>query len=156
MGNVSDAPESVDSNVSACSSSDMVYGGVLCERGSCDLCRAKESATIMQEQHRAIGEGCSSSGCCSSRQYGARAEAFRSWLLQTYGEQLHAGVLDVAAGAGELSFILLNLHAINCVAVDPRALSVRPPLLAALSPPSGALRDDEYTQGLLGSSAVSV
>ena len=109
------------------------------------------------EEHRAeSGEGCSSSSsgcCCSSRQFGARAEAFRSWLLQTYGEQLHAGVLDVAAGTGELSFILLNLHGIECVAVDPRPLSVRPPLL---SPPCAACRDDEYTRGLLGSRAVSV
>ena len=62
---------------------------------------------------------------CTNRQCGARAEAFRTWLMTTYGEQhLASGVLDVAAGAGELSFLLLNLHGIDCVALDPRPLAV--------------------------------
>ena len=54
---------------------------------------------------------------------GARAAAFRRFLMATFGaEALRAGsgVLDVAGGQGTLSFELLNCHRVPVTVLDPR------------------------------------
>lgn len=44
--------------------------------------------------------------------------------LCTFQFRCGSGVLDVAAGKGELSFDLLNLCGITCTAVEPRPLNL--------------------------------
>lgn len=54
---------------------------------------------------------------------GKACAVFRRFLMDTFGlEKLRSGggVLDVAGGAGSLSFELLNLNDVPCVIVDPR------------------------------------
>lgn len=56
-----------------------------------------------------------------------RAAAFHVWLLERFGVDVlrrGAGVLDVAGGAGELSFLLVNLSGVRSTVVDPRPLSL--------------------------------
>eukprot|EP00887_Chlorella_sp_A99_P007850 scaffold20.g7850.t1 len=58
-----------------------------------------------------------------------RAEAFRRWLLDTYGGDAlrsGAGVLDVAGGRGELSLELAVLHSIPATVLEPRPLDLGP------------------------------
>lgn len=54
-----------------------------------------------------------------------KAGALRRFMLQTFGESMLAegeGVVDVAGGQGELSFLLANLNRIRATVVDPRPL----------------------------------
>jgi hypothetical protein len=54
---------------------------------------------------------------------GKACAVFRRFLLDTFGiDRLRSGggVLDVAGGAGSLSFELVNLNEVPCVIVDPR------------------------------------
>ena len=54
---------------------------------------------------------------------GARAGAFRHFLLRTFGEEIlrsGSGVLDVAGGQGVVAFELLNIHSIPVTIIDPR------------------------------------
>eukprot|EP00928_Gymnodinium_smaydae_P064364 TRINITY_DN4770_c1_g1_i1.p1 TRINITY_DN4770_c1_g1~~TRINITY_DN4770_c1_g1_i1.p1 ORF type:complete len:411 (+),score=100.05 TRINITY_DN4770_c1_g1_i1:66-1235(+) len=56
-----------------------------------------------------------------------KAGALRRFLIETFGEETLAGgegVLDVAGGAGELAFQLVNLNGLRTTVVDPRPLRV--------------------------------
>ncbi|GAB4823002.1 hypothetical protein N2152v2_010048 [Parachlorella kessleri] len=56
-----------------------------------------------------------------------RAQVFAAWLVKTYRKEVlnaGAGVLDVAGGAGSVTFELAVVHGINCTLVDPRPLKL--------------------------------
>lgn len=57
-----------------------------------------------------------------------RAGTLRRWLLDGVGEDLlrrGTGVLDVAAGKGELAFEFVNLNGIPATALEPRVLQLQ-------------------------------
>ncbi|PRW51098.1 Zinc CCCH-type isoform A [Chlorella sorokiniana] len=64
-----------------------------------------------------------------------RAQVLAAWLVQTYGRELlnsGEGVLDVAGGAGGVTFELRHAHSIRCTLVDPRPLKLNKPQLRQL------------------------
>jgi len=57
-----------------------------------------------------------------------RVGIFRTWLVDTFGDQRMrqgSGVVDVAGGKGELAFQLLNLCGIPATVVEPRPLQLQ-------------------------------
>ena len=57
-----------------------------------------------------------------------RAASFRRFLIDEFGVEFlrsGAGILDVAGGCGEISFLLENLSQVTCSVVDPRPLNLR-------------------------------
>lgn len=57
-----------------------------------------------------------------------RSNEFRRFIVRTYGLEklsIGSGILDVAGGKGELSFLFENLNGINCTCIEPRSLRLR-------------------------------
>ncbi|KAI7837842.1 hypothetical protein COHA_008330 [Chlorella ohadii] len=105
-----------------------------CSKG--DACRFAHLHTEAMRQHwvgsrlaerrvLSSAQGFAHSGGAAAKR--RRAQVLAAWLVQTYGRDLlnsGEGVLDVAGGAGGVTFELQHAHGIRCTLVDPRPLKL--------------------------------
>ena len=57
-----------------------------------------------------------------------RANSFRRFIIEKFGDaalRSGGGVLDIAGGKGELSFLFENLNGISSTCIEPRPLQLR-------------------------------
>eukprot|EP00878_Enallax_costatus_P014156 GHUV01014805.1.p1 GENE.GHUV01014805.1~~GHUV01014805.1.p1 ORF type:complete len:485 (+),score=155.37 GHUV01014805.1:561-2015(+) len=87
-------------------------------------------AKWLKDRHQRRQVLASALGCCHSESAaakGRRAQLFAGWLVGTYGKEAlntGAGVVDVAGGAGWMTYELTVVHGVKCTLVDPRPLKL--------------------------------